>query len=1196
MAEENTGIDLSFDALEKEVLAGRTDLSGTQPAPTVNQGPALSPQQQTAAQVNASLLDALRRGEDPREQFPVEQGWFGQKDVFGYEIEKGFSPRVREFVRNYYGPAEIQYDPDGNAIGNLWRRVFGSAPTDEELAQIRTAQLFSSRRAGGSASSKYTRTIGELTSGAPDPSEIRGEIPEGVDLPPWLEKIASQPRKIQMPIYQAEVMLRDYGIRQGTKQDQEVIKKSRNATIWLNQLETVEPGLAANTIGPLLAADFNAHYGLTDTDQEVTSEGLDIRQINWQGSPKLVYTHPKTGKPTLFDPVKLELRDFAEMLPELMVIGGDLAGMVLGTAPGIVTGQPGVAAAGNILGGATGAFFGRLWSQKIALGKNHFVYDPHYGGWTKDGFVDKAGNPKVITEWSLMKNALPDAAWSAGGNAFLRAVFKGGKLLMFGREEGLQGSLTADEFVEAINKFRGTRLGLTADVQEIPVNTSITFQKAGEDLLEQAAATTGVDAKNLTIQAQKFLHHAEVLRAAETGTEAGAQRAVIKSALETEAMTSAGVTAEKVLRTSAREVADAVERGLPVVAQKEVGDQLVDLTTRNNALVKEFNELVAGGTTHSADELGEALANKATAIMGASDGSTGGIYGVYKTVEDALRKPAFTPGVPQKPFEISSVRELVDKLQTGTAPGQGSPVLGGAFARGFLDEWNQMLLRVGTKAGEARGTVDLDYPSIRQLLKSARNELGGPMSQPQRTNMDAVVKELERIQLAGLKQIDDANRAAIKKQEREGIAAGSPTNYARAIESADSHMRQLAEIWERGKTQGLKEGTYGTIAKKLFTPDATPGFVGEIFRTLKPGKNELDLMRNTLLYMYKQNMRNLARGETGVSEQILGREVSVGLGKDTASVIPAAEGAHGAFTRAHESWINGLFKPAEWAQLTRAVTTGARQQAELKQLAHFNETLRQNPLFGGALVQINQDLSEVVVKDAQLLMDVAFSLPPGKRQQGFEALFKALKGLPKEDRFIARENIKALAMRRLFDPDSLIAGTKEAQGSAVNRGSSRAGYELKANEAVYNIIFGKSHRKDLELIFRDLSTISQETTAAGLAARYSQHDPSIPLSVLQVKLGVLNARARALTKTGKILSARFQRMFDEALLDPQKAARLARMRHTNLNTKFGVNALGQIFGIEVGELIFGLDGLFGRDGALTQIPETTLEDEALRLD
>ena len=73
-------------------------------------------------------------------------------------------------------------------------------------------------------------------------------------------------------------------------------------------------------------------------------------------------------------------------------------------------------------------------------------------------------------------------------------------------------------------------------------------------------------------------------------------------------------------------------------------------------------------------------------------------------------------------------------------------------------------------------------------------------------------------------------------------------------------------------------------------------------------------------------------------------------------------------------------------------------------------------------------------------------------------------------------------------------------------------------------------------------------------------------------------------------------MFDEALLDPQKAARLAQMRHTNLNTKFGVNALGQIFGIEVGELIFGLDGLFGRDGALTQIPETTLEDEALRLD
>jgi hypothetical protein len=1181
MAEENTDIDLSFDALEKQVLAGRTDLSGTQPTPTVDQGPALSPQEQTAAQVNASLLDMIRRGEDPREQFPTTKGWLGQKDVFGPEIEKGFSPRVREFVRNYYGPAEIQYDPDGSAIGNLWRRVFGSAPTEEERAQIRTAQQLSAGRGGRSASSKYKRTIGELTSGAPDPSEIRGEIPEDVDLPPWLQEVASEPRKVEMPRFQAEVILRDYGIRQGTDQDQEVIGRARDSAKWLTQLESIEPGLASNTIGPILAADFNAHYGLTDTDQEVTSEGLDIRQIDWQGTPRLVYTHPETGKPTLFDPLKLELRDIAEVLPELTVIGGDIIGMIGGTIAGAATGTPvgtpiGGGAVGNILGGAAGAYFGRLWSQKIALGKNNFVYDPRYGGWTKDGFVGRDGNPKVITEWSLMKNALPDAAWSAGGNVFLRALFKGGKLLLFGRDQGLRGGLSADEFVEAIDKFRGTRLGLATETQEIPVNTSVALQKRGEDLLDQAANTTGVDARNLHIQGQKLLQQAEVLRAAETGTEAAGQREVLSTALETEAMTTVGVTAGKVAEATAGDVAGAVTKGLPVVAQKEVGDQLVDLATRNNALVKEFDELVAGGTAQSADELGEALANKATVIMGASDGSTGGIYGVYKTVGDALRKPAFTSGVPQKPFEISGVTKLVDKLQTGTGPGQGSPVLGGAFAQGFLDKWNLMLHRVGTKAGEARGTVDLDYPSIRQLIISARAELGGQMSQPQRANMSAVVEELERIQIAGLKTIDDANRAA-----------GSPTNYARAVESADSHMQQLAEIWLRGKTQGLKEGSYGTIADKLFAKDATPGFVGEIFRTLKPGKNDLDLMRNTLLYMYKRNMRNLARGETGVSEQILGREVSVGLGKDTASVIPAAEGAHGAFTRDHESWINSLFKPAEWDQLTRAVTTGARQQKELKQLAQFNETLQKNPLFGGALVKINQDLSKVVVRDAQLLMDVAFNLPPGQRQQGFEALFKALKGLPKEDRFIARENIKALAMRRLFDPDSLIAGTKEAQGTAINRGSSRAAYELKANEAVYNTIFGKSHAKDLGIIFKDLATVAQETTAAGLASRYKSLDPSIGLSLLQWKMGVLNARARALTKAGKLLSAKFQRKFNEALMDPERAARLVRMRNTNIKTKFGLNALGQILGIETGEILRGMEEF--------SFPETTLEDEALRL-
>ena len=68
----------------------------------------LSQQEKTSAAVNAELLQMLEMRRDPREIFPIEKGWLGQKDVFDYNIEKGCSPRVREVVRNYYGPAERQ--------------------------------------------------------------------------------------------------------------------------------------------------------------------------------------------------------------------------------------------------------------------------------------------------------------------------------------------------------------------------------------------------------------------------------------------------------------------------------------------------------------------------------------------------------------------------------------------------------------------------------------------------------------------------------------------------------------------------------------------------------------------------------------------------------------------------------------------------------------------------------------------------------------------------------------------------------------------------------------------------------------------------------------------------------------------------------------------------------------------------------
>ena len=249
-------------------LSGVADSTVDEPGdPNIDPAP-VGTQEIVATDINAELAQMSARGIDPRTRFKQEDGLLGKSDVFSYETEKEFSPKVREFVRRFYGPAEIQYNPDAGMLSNLWTRMFGSAPNDEEKKQIAQAQQLA-QRGSGSASSKYKRMMEEIHKGTPSAAEVRGDIPKDMDLPPWLQSYARKGRKIELPKYQAKVLLRDYGIVQGGDVDQDIIKKARVASNSINQLEGISPGLAKNTLGPILAEDFNVHFGLKGTDGEV---------------------------------------------------------------------------------------------------------------------------------------------------------------------------------------------------------------------------------------------------------------------------------------------------------------------------------------------------------------------------------------------------------------------------------------------------------------------------------------------------------------------------------------------------------------------------------------------------------------------------------------------------------------------------------------------------------------------------------------------------------------------------------------------------------------------------------------------------------------------------------------------------------------------------------------------------------------
>tara|TARA_Y100001963_G_scaffold7257_1_gene9415 strand:- start:581 stop:4084 length:3504 start_codon:yes stop_codon:yes gene_type:complete len=1129
--------------------------------------------------VNAELLQMLKRGEDPRSIFPQEQGLLGKSDVFSYETEKSFSPRVREFVRQYYGPAEIQYNPEGGVVSNFFTRMFGSAPTEEEKQQIARAQVLR-ERGSISADAKYKRMLGELFRGTPSAADIRGDLPEGYDdpesknyIPPYLREFSKVGRLIELPKFEAKVLLRDYGVVQGTDEDQKTIEKARTASTWINQLESITPGLAKHTLGPILAESFNKRYG----EGTATVEGLNLRQITFEGSPKLVYTHPETNQTTMFDPVKLELTDIMEIAPELMVIGGDIAGMGFGTLAGSAVGGPKTAIAGSIVGGATGAYFGRMLSLRKALREYGFKVDERLGGFVKEGFNDESGNPLVIQEQDLHLKAMPDALFSIAGNIGARAIFKLGRLALYGTTgaDAMKGGLTVEQFERAVDSFRKTNLGETAAVSGQKAPTSVVLQKAGEDLIERSriGGLGPEDAKNMFEEGQAYLRQAEVLRTAEQGTGAESARVGLREEIVRKGEGEAAVDAPLVAGARSEEVATAVQKGMPIKAQTEVNKQVDELIEANRNSIDELEKITAPGTDTAAADLGKSFVAKGNAIMGTPDGLTG-VYGVFNQIQRALSRQG-QAGIPTRPFEVGSLLKEVDKLQKRSA------AIGGAFPKGFLESWNATVRRVQTKAGEKSGQINLNYGQMKDLILSIRSELGGNLSQPQRKSLSDLLGKMEKVQLDGLKIVDEAN-----------AARGVNTSYAVQQLVADNQLKQLASIWQRGMTQGLEEGTYGKIANKLFAPNADPNMVGNIMATLRPGKNQLELMRNTLLYRYKQAMQGAARGEVSEGADLAGRRIRIGLDADDLTVVRADQATHGTFMRENETWINTLFKKGEFDKLTEEVSNVTKQQADLKGMEKFQESLRVSL---GGNVALTDDLGRAIINEPNKLVDEIYKLGVAERVPAFMDMYKALKFLPKEERYLAREQIRGLLFRKLLTPEDTMAGARDEPFDALNA-STFASRELKDNSRIYDMAFGKKHREALETIFRDIGTLSRaEQGAAGLFETLSKPRTQIPLAALKVYVGVLNRRARALTQGQKVLGEKLDSKFREALLDPDKALALVKGRNISQKSKLLTGLLGQILGIETGEAIDAVQ-TFGIDfqPEFTGIPESSLVREGLR--
>ena len=111
-------------------------------------------------------------------------------------------------------------------------------------------------------------------------------------------------------------------------------------------------------------------------------------------------------------------------------------------------------------------------------------------------------------------------------------------------------------------------------------------------------------------------------------------------------------------------------------------------------------------------------------------------------------------------------------------------------------------------------------------------------------------------------------------------------------------------------------------------------------------------------------------------------------------------------------------------------------------------------------------------------MDEIYKLGVAERVPAFMDMYKALKFLPKEERYLAREQIRGLLFRKLLNPEDTMAATRDDAFDALNA-STLASRELKDNSKIYDMAFGKKHREALETIFRDIGTLSRTEQGGG---------------------------------------------------------------------------------------------------------------------
>ena len=400
-------------------------------------------------------------------------------------------------------------------------------------------------------------------------------------------------------------------------------------------------------------------------------------------------------------------------------------------------------------------------------------------------------------------------------------------------------------------------------------------------------------------------------------------------------------------------------------------------------------------------------------------------------------------------------------------------------------------------------------------------------------------------QIRNLKELGDILETSLKKGlekiDADNLALGNKTNLATLYNTARQNFTRVNDIYKNGVLGDIRKGNFKDLEAKLFDRDVSSDFINDVFRGYKFTKNEKELLQGLLERKYKNEV--LGRGPVGPIKE--GQTIPL-AGERSVRPLPSAENAHRIFLDENKAWINKLFPDdPELSKFGDIISTVAKQATEGKRLRLAEKKLRNTPWFK-KVFEVDESAETIIRQEPQKLVDEMLNADfPTKALKDVEAVLRVL---PANEAKIAREQLRALALRRVLNPLDKEAAAK---GGTINiRQGVQEGVELLNKEIkFFNHLYGLQGTQNLRKLLKEAEGVIEPGRRA-VSKPFLGFIPKpdvppgvgIPLIFAKVWVGVLNRKARAFNLGRKYMASKGEQKVADAVYDAEVLAQLMRTR------------------------------------------------------